>query len=505
MDFLKGLNAQQREAVMHTEGPLRILSGAGSVKTRVITHRVAYIVTARRVPPSAVLAVTFTNKAANEMRGRVSGLLEDANLYSAPNISTFHSFCVRMLRRDGDPLARIRPGFTRRFSIYDDDDQLVIIKAAYRTLGLDEKEFMQYRAAISRISHAKNTKVTAADLYKNAINKETETIAALFEQYDKALRNANAIDFDDLLLEAVRVLQHDHPTREAYNRRLSYVMIDEYQDTNRTQYDLMRLLTEQHRNVCVVGDEDQSIYSWRGADIRNILDFEHDYPNAKTIRLEQNYRSTKNILAAAGAVVENNLARKGKKLWTDADAGDLIGLYGGYDSENEALFIADATEKFLAANPADHVAVLYRTNSQSRQIEEALRRYGRKYNVVGGFSFYQRAEIKDTVAYLKLAASNTDSVSLMRVVNTPARGIGRTTVEQIERYGRDNGLNLWDAIERIIDDQQLSTRSQSALVIFRNLIQELSLVASQSPLPDLLRLDRKSTRLNSSHANISYA
>jgi DNA helicase-2/ATP-dependent DNA helicase PcrA len=346
---------------------------------------------------------------------------------------------------------------------------------------------MQYRAALSKISHAKNTKVTAADLYKNAVNKESETIAALFEQYEKALRNANALDFDDLLLEAVRLLQHDDATREAYNRRLSYVMIDEYQDTNRTQYDLMRLLTERHRNVCVVGDEDQSIYSWRGADIKNILDFEHDYPNAKTIRLEQNYRSTKNILAAAGAVVENNKARKGKVLWTEADAGDLIGLYAGYDAENEALFIADATEKYLAVNPADHVAVLYRTNSQSRQIEEALRRYGRKYNVVGGFSFYQRAEIKDTVAYLKLAASNGDSVSLMRVINTPARGIGRTTVDQIERYGRDNGLNLWDATERIIDDQQLSTRSQSSLVIFRNLIQELSLVASQSSLPDLLR------------------
>jgi DNA helicase-2/ATP-dependent DNA helicase PcrA len=243
----------------------------------------------------------------------------------------------------------------------------------------------------------------------------------------------------------------------------------------------------------VVGDEDQSIYSWRGADIKNILDFEHDYPNSKTIRLEQNYRSTKNILAAAGAVVENNKERKGKKLWTDADSGDPIGLYAGYDSENEALFIADATEKYLASNPGDHVAILYRTHSQSRQIEEALRRYGRKYNVVGGLGFYERAEIKDTVAYLKLAASNADSVSLMRVINTPARGIGRTTVEQIERYGRDNELNLWDAIERMIDDQQLSTRSQSALVIFRNLIQELSLVASQSPLPDLLRFTLERT------------
>jgi DNA helicase II / ATP-dependent DNA helicase PcrA len=496
MDFLKGLNAQQREAVTHTEGPLLILAGAGSGKTRVITHRIAYIITERHIPPSAVLAVTFTNKAANEMRERVAALLEDVPLDSSPNISTFHSFCVRLLRRDGDPLTRIRPGFTRRFSIYDDEDQLAIIKGAYRTLGLDEKEFMQYRAALSRISHGKNLKQTPQDFYKSAVNKESEHLAALFEEYEKALRNANALDFDDLLLESVRLLQNDVPTREAYNRRLTYVMIDEYQDTNRSQYELMRLLTEQHGNVCVVGDEDQSIYSWRGADIKNILDFERDFPKAHTIRLEQNYRSTKNILAAAGAVVAKNKARKGKKLWTESAAGDLIGLYGGFDSENEALFIADQTEKFLAGNPNDHVAILYRTNSQSRQIEEALRRYGRKYNVVGGFSFYQRAEIKDTIAYLKLAASNSDSVSLLRVVNTPARGIGRTTVEQIERYGREHGLNLWDAIERIVDDQQLSTRSQSSLVVFRNLIQELSLVASSAPLPDLLRfiLDRTGYR-----------
>ena len=496
MDFLKGLNPQQREAVTHTEGPLLILAGAGSGKTRVITHRIAYIITSRRVPPSAILAVTFTNKAANEMRQRVSSLLEDVPLDSSPTVSTFHSFCVRLLRRDGDPLARIRPGFTRRFSIYDDDDQLGLIKAAYRTLGLDEKEFLQYRVVLSRISHAKNTKQTAADLYKAAVNKESESLAAVFQEYEKALRTANALDFDDLLLEAVRLLQHDTATRESWNRRLSYVMIDEYQDTNRTQYDLMRLLSEAHGNVCVVGDEDQSIYSWRGADIKNILDFERDFPKAKTIRLEQNYRSTKNILGAAGAVVENNKARKGKKLWTEAAVGDKLGLYAAFDAENEALFIADTAEKHLAANPGDHVAVLYRTNSQSRQIEEALRRYGRKYNVVGGFSFYQRAEIKDTVAYLKLAASNHDSVSLLRIINTPARGIGRTTVDQIEKYAREHGLSLWDSIGRIIDDQHLSTRSQSSLVTFCNLIQELSLVASSSALPDLMRfiLDRTGYR-----------
>jgi DNA helicase-2/ATP-dependent DNA helicase PcrA len=496
MDFLKGLNAQQREAVAHTEGPLLILAGAGSGKTRVITHRIAHIITSRHVPPTSVLAVTFTNKAAKEMRERVDALLADVHLESSPFVSTFHSFCVRLLRRDGDPLVRIRPGFTRRFTIYDDEDQLQIIKSAYRALGLDEKEFMQYRAALSRISHSKNRKETAQDLYKAAVNPETERLAAVFEEYEKALRNANALDFDDLLLESVRLLQHDEPTRAAWNRRLNYVMIDEYQDTNRSQYELMRLLSEQHGNVCVVGDEDQSIYSWRGADIRNILDFERDFANAKTIRLEQNYRSTKNILAAAGAVVENNKARKGKKLWTDSDAGQKLGLYGGFDAENEALFIADSIEKHMAANPSDHVAVLYRTNFQSRQIEEALRRYGRKYNIVGGFSFYQRAEIKDTVAYLKLAVSNTDSVSLLRVINTPARGIGRTTVEQIEKFARENGLSLWEAISRIVDDQALSTRSQSALVSFRNLVQDLSLVASSSSLPELIRfiLDRTGYR-----------
>ena len=496
MDFLKGLNAQQREAVAHTEGPLLILAGAGSGKTRVITHRIAHIITSRHVPPSAVLAVTFTNKAANEMRERVAALLENVALDSSPNVSTFHSFCVRLLRRDGDPLARVRPGFTRRFTIYDDEDQIQIIKTTYRAMGLDDKEFMQHRAALSRISHAKNLKQTPPDMYKSAVNPETERLAAVFEAYEKALHTANALDFDDLLLVAVRLLRTDAPTREAWNRRLSYVMIDEYQDTNRSQYELMRLLTETHNNVCVVGDEDQSIYSWRGADIRNILDFERDFPNAHTIRLEQNYRSTKNILEAAGAVVENNKARKGKKLWTDSDAGAPLGLYAGFDAENEALFVADAIEKHLVSNPGDHVAVLYRTNFQSRQFEEALRRYGRKYNIVGGFSFYQRSEIKDTVAYLKLAVSNTDSVSLMRVINTPARGIGRTTVEQIEKYARDHSLSMWEAVGGIIDDQALSTRSQSALVVFRNLVQELSLVASTSNLPDLIRfiLDRTGYR-----------
>ena len=320
MDFLKGLNPQQREAVSSTEGPLLILAGAGSGKTRVITHRIAYIITARHVPPSAILAVTFTNKAASEMRERVAALLSDVALPSAPNLSTFHSFCVRLLRRDGEPLAQIRPGFTRRFSIYDDEDQLAIVKAAYRHLGLDEK-FMQYRAALSRISHAKNLKQTPQDFYQRRHQSRRP------KRWPRSSRNTKRRCTPPTrwisttcCSKPCACSHHDEATRARWNRRLSYVMIDEYQDTNRSQYELMRLLSEQHGNVCVVGDEDQSIYSWRGADIRNILDFERDFPKARTIRLEQNYRSTKNILAAAGAVVENNKARKGKKLWTEADA-----------------------------------------------------------------------------------------------------------------------------------------------------------------------------------------
>ena len=492
MDFLEGLNPQQREAVAATDGPLLILAGAGSGKTRVITHRIAHLITAKYVPPSAILAVTFTNKAAAEMRSRVESLIEGANVHGSPNLSTFHSFCVRLLRRDGEPLALIRPGFTKRFSIYDDDDQLAIVKAGYKKLGLDEKA-MPYRATMSVISHSKNSQKTPQDLYDEAKDPKMSRIAALFEEYEKGLRNNNALDFDDLLLETVRLLAHDAVTREAYNRRISYLMIDEYQDTNRTQYQLMRLLTQEHSNVCVVGDEDQSIYSWRGADIRNILDFERDYPNAKTIRLEQNYRSTKNILEAASAVVANNKERKGKWLWTDSGAGDNLALYAGHDAENEALFIADTIERLLSQHPEWHVAVLYRTNSQSRQIEEALRRYGRNYLVVGGFSFYQRAEVKDILSYLKLALSHKDSMSLTRVINTPARGIGKSTIDQIQAFASQHELSLWDALVQMLEEQQFGTRAQSAILAFRNLIEELSEAVEKIPLNEALQLIEERT------------
>jgi len=487
MDFLEGLNPSQREAAAHIDGALLILAGAGSGKTRVITHRIANLVHTHKVPGYGVLAVTFTNKAAKEMKERVDHLLASTGeIYDTPFVSTFHSFCVRLLRRDGDRLADIRHGFTRQFNIYDDDDQITLIKQIYKGLGLDDK-FMQYRAALSKISHAKSHHEGPQDLLKNSKDPKASRMAVIFEQYEARLRQANAVDFDDLLLESVRLLKHDTNLRELYNRRYSFVMVDEYQDTNRSQYELMRLLSMGHGNVVAVGDEDQSIYSWRGADIRNILDFERDYANAKIVRLEQNYRSTKNIIEAASAVVANNTQRKGKNLWTEQTAGPKIGLYEAMDGENEALWVADRIDKTLDRDPKSQVAILYRTNSQSRQIEEALRRYGRNYNVVGGLSFYQRAEIKDAISYLKLLVNPTDSIAFLRVVNTPARGIGKTTLDMVDLYAQTNKISLWDAIARQIEEHTLGSRAEAALDAFRKMILELREGIENKSVEDLLR------------------
>ena len=485
VDFLKGLNPQQLEAVETTDGPVLILAGAGSGKTKVITQRIAHLITAKNVAPFSILAVTFTNKAAGEMRNRVGNLLDGYELTSSPQLATFHSFCVRLLRRDGDALGAIRPGFTKTFTIYDADDQLSIIKAAYRRMGLDEKA-LPHRATQSAISHSKSQKIGPDEMAANAKDPKATRVAAVFAEYEMALRKANALDFDDLLLETVRLLAHDTDVREAWNRRLSYIMIDEYQDTNRSQYELMRLLSVHHDNICVVGDEDQSIYSWRGADIRNILDFEKDFPRCKTIRLEQNYRSTKNILEAASTVIANNKERKGKWLWTEADEGDLVSIYPAHDSENEALFIADTTDKILRQYPERRVAVLYRTNSQSRQIEEAMRRYNRKYNVVGGFSYYQRAEVKDIIAYLKLATSPVDSIALSRIINVPARGIGRTSLEQVEQVANESGLSIWETIGKMLDENQFGTRAYAAFSAFRDLVNDLALAVQTKPLNEAL-------------------
>src|SRR5271169_3755560 len=371
LSFLDQLNPQQREAVETTEGPVLILAGAGSGKTRVITYRIAYLIENMGVMPESILAMTFTNKAAAEMGERVEKLVGGLSI-AKPVISTFHSFCVRVLRRDIEALqipsgtpGQPPVGHTKKFVIYDESDQQSVVKGIMKRLGLDDKQLTP-RTVLSRISWAKNHMLDPQELYLQSADPKTEKIAHLFEEYRKELRKANALDFDDLLLEATRLLKIAAPVREYYNRRFQYLLIDEYQDTNRPQYELMRMLAGSRHNVCAVGDEDQSIYSWRGADIRNILEFEKDFPEAKIIRLEQNYRSTQNILQAASAVVANNIRRKGKNLWTSRQGGTKIGYYEAPDGENEALFVADWIARYLREaseqDEAPRAAVLYRTN-----------------------------------------------------------------------------------------------------------------------------------------------
>ncbi|MEZ5351589.1 MAG: UvrD-helicase domain-containing protein [Bryobacteraceae bacterium] len=486
MDFTAGLNPQQQQAVAHVHGPLLILAGAGSGKTRVVTHRISHLIAAHRVSPERILAVTFTNKAAAEMRDRISSLLGDSLVPGRrPDVSTFHSFCVRLLRRDGAPLAQFRPSFTRQFLIYDDDDQLTLLKSLYKQHAIDDKA-LPPRSVLSAISTGKNRGETPEDWLKSARDDKSKWMAKLYEQYNDGLVRANALDFDDLLLESVRLLKSDAPTREKFGRWLEFLMVDEYQDTNRAQYELIRLLSTGHDNVCVVGDEDQSIYSWRGADIQNILDFERDFPNALVIRLEQNYRSTKTILEAASSVIANNKQRKGKWLWTESESGPKVTVYTAHDSENEALFIADTVDKIFRRDAKARAAVLYRTNSQSRQIEEALRRYRLNYVVVGGLSFYQRAEIKDVLAYLKMLMVPGDGVSLHRIINTPARGIGKTTLEQIEQYGRDHGLSPWHALVEMLDTGVLSGRAEAAVAGFRRLVDHLRDKVNTARLHELI-------------------
>jgi DNA helicase-2/ATP-dependent DNA helicase PcrA len=472
MHFLSKLNPQQREAVETVRGPLLILAGAGSGKTRVITYRIAYLVEHEQVPADRILAVTFTNKAAAEMAQRVQQLIGGRTL-AKPAISTFHSFCVRLLRRDIEALRVNGQGFTRDFVIYDEADQQQVVKGAIKRLGLDDKKLTP-RAVLGFISSAKNHMQDPQEMYLNSADPKMERIAHIYKIYRDELRKANALDFDDLLLESVRLLKADASVREKYQRRFQYVLVDEYQDTNRPQYEIMCALAAAHHNLCAVGDEDQSIYSWRGADINNILDFEKNFPEAKIIRLEQNYRSTQPILRAASAVVSHNQQRKGKTLWTAREGGSRIGFYEAPDGENEALFAADTIARWsrerAAEGAAAKAAILYRTNAQSRLLEEALRRYSLKYNVVGGFSFYERAEIKDMISYLKLILNPDDSVALMRVVNTPTRGIGKTTMETVERIALETNTSLWGAVEQVIARRLLPARATSALAAFRELI-----------------------------------
>jgi DNA helicase-2/ATP-dependent DNA helicase PcrA len=478
--LLEQLNPRQREAVELTEGPLLILAGAGSGKTRVITYRIAYLIEARQVPPDSILAVTFTNKAADQMKERVARLLaRDFQVW--PHISTFHSFCARVLRRHGERL-----GYSRDFSIYDEDDQQRVVKACLEELGLTE-QMASARGALARISYAKNRGITPAELYRQAADPTTEKLAALFERYERRLRQANALDFDDLLLKAVELFYQAPDVCEAYNGRFRYVLVDEYQDTNRIQYQLIRQLTLAQQNLCVVGDEDQSIYRWRGADIENILSFEKDYPQTRIIRLEQNYRSTQVILDAATAVVSRNVARKGKVLWTDRAGGQRVGLFEAQDAEEEALFVAAEIQNALAAGQQESIAVLYRTNAQSRLLEEALRRNGIEYRVVGGFSFYARAEVKDVLAYARLVNNLPDSAAFLRVVNVPARGIGEAALGALQAAARRGNLSLWEALEQELAAQLLPARTLKALEGFHTLMRELIADRARLSLSEFLR------------------
>jgi DNA helicase-2/ATP-dependent DNA helicase PcrA len=489
MDFLDKLNPEQREAVLHRDGPLLILAGAGSGKTRVITFRIAHLIGGGYADPGQVLAVTFTNKASQEMRERVESLIGEAA--GGVWLSTFHSLCARLLRREAPKI-----GLSRDFVIYDSSDQVAVVKQAERELNIDDK-LVPPRMALSRISQAKN-RMEGPDSLRGGWNIRDEQIAKIYERYAAALKDANALDFDDLLLKTVELVETSPQTREFYAQKFKYVMIDEYQDTNRPQYLLIRRLAEAHRNLAVVGDPDQSIYKWRGADLRNILDFEQDFGEARVVRLEQNYRSTQTILDAATAVIGQNRNRKDKRLWTDRKGGAKIISFRGNDELEEADFITRSITQFRAGDAGATMAILYRTNAQSRAIEDSLMREGIPYKIIGGVRFYERKEIKDALAYLKLIMNPHDDVSLRRVINVPTRGIGKGLMDSLEAVDPralsadtpllagvedvSSGRSLWVKLVLAVDNGMLAPRATASLRAFRDLITGLATVARQDPV-----------------------
>ncbi len=476
MEVLSELNPQQFEAVKNTEGPLLVLAGAGSGKTRVITVRIAYLIAEKGIPPHNILAVTFTNKAAGEKRHRVEDLLREVKLNSFPLISTFHSLCVRILRQDIDKLGE---GYKKTFTIYDTDDSNKVIKACIKDLGFDEKQVIP-RVVRAAISAAKN-RGEDVELFTSKVEHTDEKRAAaakVFRMYEERLKIANALDFDDLLIKTVKLLRVSPETREKYNDRYKYILVDEYQDTNSLQLALIMFLTEKQQNICVVGDDAQSIYGFRQADIRNILEFEHHFPTAKTILLEQNYRSTQTILDTADAIIANNINQKKKKLWTSNAGGDRILYFQAPDGDCEGRFVAARIEEHLSRDPDLKMAVLYRTNAQSRVFEEALRRLRIEYNIVGGFSFYERAEVKDIVAYLKLLLNPEDDIALLRIINSPPRGLGKTSLDELQHRAKELGVSLWETMDLIADreyqgDANLTNRAKEAMRAFRRVIEGL--------------------------------
>ena len=488
MDFTSGLNPEQREAVLQADGAVLILAGAGSGKTRVIAHRIAHIVATGLAPADGVLAVTFTNKAAEEMRTRVSALLgaDCSRMW----ISTFHSLSARLLRREAPAI-----GLSRDFVIYDSSDQLSVVKQAMKELNIDDA-LVQPRAALSRISHAKNL-MEGPEVLERGWNPRDKQIAKIYRYYLDALHESHALDFDDLLLKTVELVEKAEHVRARYANQFRYVMVDEYQDTNRPQYMLVRRFAERHGNICVVGDPDQSIYKWRGADLKNILDFEHDFPNAAVVRLERNYRSTQVILDAASAVIRCNRNRKEKRLWTEQEGGARILLYRGGDELEEADFIMRTSRRALVEDAESAIAILYRINSQSRAIEDALMREGMAYKIVGSVRFYERKEIKDALAYLKLIVNPFDDVSLRRVINVPTRGIGRGVMDGLDQLGPPAELPpllaaglepvvssnaLWVRLQRAIGERALAPRALQSLAAFRDLIVALTEVATREPV-----------------------
>lgn len=484
--LLDGLNREQQQAVQHTEGPLLILAGAGSGKTKVLTVRIAYLL-AQGVNPYEILAITFTNKAAKEMKSRVEGLVGD--VANRIWLSTFHSFCAKFLRFELDNFL----GYNSNFTIYDTSDSQVVIKAALKGLNLDDK-YYPVGAMISAISDAKNKLMFASDYRKQARDFYQQKVADVYEYYERELRKNNALDFDDLLLVAVKLLQSNAAVLEKYSKRFRYVMIDEYQDTNHAQYLLAYLLSSHWKNIAVVGDADQSIYAWRGADIQNILDFEKDYPNCTSIKLEQNYRSTKIILDAANAVIDNNEGRPEKNLWTDKVEGAKIQHFTAQSEHEEAAFIGDTIVKKhdIHGVPYGDMAILYRTNAQSRVLEEALIKRALSYTMVGGTKFYDRKEIKDVLAYLRVLYNPFDDLSLLRIINVPKRSIGATTVSKLQDYARENGTSLFMTLTQLHLVDTIKGKTKEKLEEFGILIFTLVAEMDDKSVLDILEaiLDR---------------